>query len=91
MDYKKVFEKLEALRRLAEKGLHGSGSLSFEEQSEISMLYGECEPVITQIIGVQIIKVNADEVYQNLIEAGYLSSRSIHRYPGYQQLLRVIG
>jgi hypothetical protein len=91
MDYQKALEKLEALRCLAEKDARGRGSLSFEEQSEISILYGECEPVITQIVGVQVIKVGATEVYSNMIEAGYLAGRTNHRYAGYQQLLKVIG
>ena len=38
MDYQKALEKIEALRRLAEKDPRGSGSLSFEEQSEFSIL-----------------------------------------------------
>ncbi len=95
MDYSEVLKKLEALRCLVEKCRDTSNGLTPAEHAELAMLYGECEPIITQILGIQNISVpgrrSSVEIYRNMIEAGYLSSRTIHRYAGHQQLLKVIG
>lgn len=93
MDYKQALKKLESLRKKIEN--KQEGSFTQAEQAEIAILYGECENIITQIIGVETVIVpsshGASETYANKIEAGYLSSRTMHKYAGYQQLLKVIG
>lgn len=93
MDYKHALTKLETLQKKIEA--NPDGAISQKAQTEISILYGECENIITQILGVENVIVpsshGATEKYSNKIEAGYLSSRTIHRYAGHQQLLKVIG
>ena len=95
MDYNKALEKLEALRREIDKDRAAQPGRPEEERANLAILYGECEPIITQILGVQEVTLDArhgaKERYSNLIEAGYLSSRTSHRYSGYHQLLKVIG
>lgn len=94
MDYRKALENLERLLSLIEREVR-SEPLSDEEQAQVPMLYGVCEPVITQIVGIQQVSVpvhgNLMANYPNLIEAGFLSSRTIHRHEGLQQLRKVVG
>ena len=91
MDYRKALATLEQLLDLVER----SATLSPEEHAQIPMLYGACEPVITQIVGVQKVSVpshgNVMSTYPNLIEAGFLSGRTFHRHEGLQQLRKVVG
>ena len=54
MDYKGALKKLEALRQEIEKGHTDSTNL---DHAEVVILYGECEPIITQILGEQEIIV----------------------------------
>src|SRR6266540_6742484 len=91
MDYRKALTNLERLLSLVER----IGDLASEEQAEIPMLYGACEPIITQIVGIQKVSVpshgNVTSTYPNFIEAGFLSSRTFHRHEGLQQLRKVVG
>lgn len=94
MDYRQALEKLERLRELVKK-VHTGADSSLETRDEITLLYGACEPLINQIIGVGKVDVPGHhgivESYPNMIAAGYLSSRTMHRAAGYQELLRVVG
>ncbi len=69
MDYRKALASLERLLSLVER----SAELSPEEHAQIPMLYGACEPVVTQIVGVQKVSVpvhgNVMSTYPNFIEA----------------------
>ncbi len=58
MDYKGALKKLEALRQEIEKGHTSRGFDSTNlDHAEVAILYGECEPIITQILGEQEIIV----------------------------------
>jgi hypothetical protein len=86
MDYRKALTNLERLLSLVQR----VDDLSSEERAEVPMLYGACEPVITQIVGMQRVSVPAHgtvtATYPNFIEAGFLSSRTFYRHEGLQQL-----
>lgn len=93
MDYTQILAKLEKLRN----GLQQvrNGDTSQEIQDEIAVQYGEVEEIIHQVLGIDHIEVpllhSGSMVCRNYIEAGYFSGRTIHRTPGYKQLLKVIG
>ena len=93
MNYKDALKKLEELGELVEKVYNNKAAE--EDKRKLFLLYGEVEEIIHRIGG--IIKVEVPEghgltsTYQNYIEAGYLSSRTIHRHAGYTQLLKIIG
>lgn len=91
MDYRQVLSRLQVLREFAER----ANGLTGEEQAEFAMVYGECEPVINQILGDEKVTLPGSpdgiETYRNMFEAGYFSSWTTHRHPGFLQLLKVIG
>ena len=96
MDFKEALKNLESFRQEIEKGRTSRGFISTDfDHTKVAILYGKCELIITQILGVQEIMLGANEKsmlkFSNLIEAGYLSSSTVHRYAGYNQLLKVIG
>lgn len=61
----------------------------------LAHLYGELEPIIEQVLGIEKIEVElshgATSKCKNYIEAGFLTGRTMHDHVGYQQLLKVIG
>src|SRR4030042_4775621 len=91
MNYKETLKNLEDFKALAETEPRNKNDLE-----QLYMLYGAIEEVINRFGGVDRIEVPSDHgakpvIYSNLVEAGYLSGRSIHRHQGYIQLLKVIG
>src|SRR5688500_8583467 len=58
-------------------------------------LYGEVAPVFEQVVGKLSIRVppgsSGGSVFPNYFEAGYLSGRTFHVGPAYNELLKVIG
>jgi hypothetical protein len=99
MDYKDALRRLEEFRALIEEYKGRMYSSDKETQSLARRLYekyGEVENIIEQFAGRSEIAVPIHGeakpvVYPNLIEAGYLSGRSIHAHEGYTQLLKIIG
>lgn len=93
MDHKEVLEEFEELKELCLK--YNQGKYSEVDDDRLACLYGELEPIIEHILGIEEIKVDLDHgaIYKckNYIEAGFLTSRTMHTSVGYKQLLKVIG
>jgi hypothetical protein len=91
MTYAEALEKLDHLRQLMEKPV---SEMTQQDHNDLVITYGECEELITRIVGREEILVNvggANGVFSNFIEAGFLSGRTFHRPAGRNQLLKVIG
>ena len=99
MDYRKALEDLERFREIVDKynpKKYSSEPETRELHRKLIEAYGSVEDVIERFVGRSEIKVSIHghsepTTYPNLIEAGYLSGRTIHTYQGYSQLLKVIG
>lgn len=96
MDYQIALKKLEVLRQAVEKYMAHWASAPANEHANICLLYGEVEEVIRRFGGDSKVEVplhhdTKPAVYPNFIEAGFLSSRTIHMHEGYSQLLKIIG
>lgn len=99
MNYKEALEKLEHFRELIDRyqpKMHSSDDEAQKLRRQVYEAYGSVEDIIERFVGRSYIQVSIHgnsnpTVYPNLIEAGYLSGRSIHTWQGYTQLLKVIG
>lgn len=99
MDYKDELARLERFRALVEEyipKMNQSGDEVRQLAQRVSEAYGEVEDIVEKIVGRSEIKVEIrgstpPTIYPNLIEAGFLSGRTIHTHEGYNQLLKVIG
>jgi hypothetical protein len=89
MDYDEFLKKLFRMRELMEKSWR-TPTITPQERQEIALLYGECEELITRILGVGKVKLN-DVIYPNLIEAGWLTGYTHYESEGHSQLIKVIG
>lgn len=99
MDYKDALQRLERSRVLIEDYMPkmfepGGGVRTLAQR--IYEAYGEVEDIVEKTVGRSEIKLTihgeaTPTVYPNLIEAGFLSGRTIHTHQGYTQLLKVIG
>jgi hypothetical protein len=92
MNYKETLENLEAFKALVDN----IRNLTKEDREKLYMLYGAIEEVINRFGGVSKIEVPSHgsgkpSIYNNFVEAGYLSGRTFHTHQGYTQLLKVIG
>lgn len=95
MDYKTALRKLEELLSCLDKTDDNAEVHSSIDRDRPRILYGEVEEIIQQIVGVHPVEVplfgNTVVSYPNLIEAGYFSGRTFHKYAGRNELLKVIG
>ncbi|MDA2921274.1 hypothetical protein MYX76_17580 [Desulfobacterota bacterium AH_259_B03_O07] len=96
MDYQEILEKLENFHKVAKKVVKDEFK-NQEELDELSLLYGELEEIITQLIGESSIEVPGYRSsypplkYKNYIEAGFFSGRGGYIHQSNTQLLKVIG
>ena len=93
MDYTEVLDKFEELKGLCLK--YNQGKYSEVDSDRLACLYGELEPIIEQVLGIEDIEVElndeATSKCKNYIEAGFLTGRTMHTNVGYNHLLKVIG
>jgi hypothetical protein len=92
MNYKEALKNLKKFKALADK----KNNLTKADNEQLYMQYGAIEEVINRFGGVGKVEVPQDHglkpvIYNNFIEAGYLSGRTFHTHQGYSQLLKVIG
>jgi hypothetical protein len=86
-------EILETLGRM--KGIVDKPEMTAQDREELHVLYGHVEDVFDAAFGDQRVEVEvygrATAKYPNYFSAGYLSGRTFHVTPGYEQLLTLIG
>lgn len=94
MNYKEALKNLNEFKALADK----KNILTKADKDQLYMLYGAIEEVINRFGGVSKVEVEVrlgrfvkPVIYNNFVEAGYLSGRTFHTHQGYTQLLKVIG
>jgi hypothetical protein len=92
MDQKEVLAKFEELREKCLK--YSQGKYGEVDHDRLASLYGELEPIIEHILGIEEIEVElshgATYKCKNYIEAGFLTGRTMHASVGYKHLLKVI-
>ena len=92
MNYKEALKNLARFKNLADK--KSNLTMTKADNEQLYMLYGAIEEVINRFGGVRKVEVPLGRgivIYNNFVEAGYLSGRTIHTHQGYTQLLKVIG
>ncbi len=93
--------RLERLRTVADQLMHlkvlkpEDENTRKELHEELCTSYGEVADLFAQSVGHRTVNVpiygDLNTTYSNYFEVGFLSSRTIHRYEGYNELLKVIG
>lgn len=75
MDHKEVLAKFEEFREQCLK--HSQGKYSEVDHDKLARLYGELEPVIKQVLGIEEIEVDLSRgatcKCKNYIEAGFFT------------------
>jgi len=94
MDHREVLGKFEELKGLCLK--YNQKKYSEVDSDRLACLYGELEPIIEQVLGIEEIEVelsygDTTAKCKNYIEAGFLTDLTTHANVGYKQLLKVIG
>ena len=92
MNYKEALKNLDKFKALADK--QRNSTMTKADNEQLYMLYGAIEEVINRFGGVSKVEVPQGRgivIYNNFVEAGYLSGRTMHTHQGYTQLLKVIG